>query len=375
MRGSVREPERRQRERDEAGAAAPNRTAPHALLRLQATAGNQAVGRLLRMGKRAKDKLPGRGVDVKTMQAFQDKGGLSDADVDAMLMLTNEQLHDALTLDAKRFKDCADDNVEQVYKFASAASNRPVQKGQREASPRDALALELQGHGVSQGEATQWITSAGVGVVKSWVAGKSDTAIKAAARLCTNAKDPVILADVDRLIDFDAGLHDYGEDLVLSWAADHGIKRVRDVLDETRSEKRATWVQQCLELGVKADSTKSFKDLVRLKARLKDGVAGMSVLKADVLYAGAHDAPESRTGFLRYAFGGGQFVELHTHWNQHDCKIVSIHVKEGGDKSTELNAWPSHFFGEINTAVVTAHNAGTGNKKATTVPAGRALTL
>jgi hypothetical protein len=97
----------------------------------------------------------------------------------------------------------------------------------------------------------------------------------------------------------------------------------------------------------------------------------MAVYQADTRYNSAHDFPDSRTGFLRYHFATGGFVELHTHWNVNVRKIVSIHVKEGADKSTELNAWAPAFFGVVNTAVLAAHNAATGNL----APTGGQLTL
>ena len=43
----------------------------------------------------------------------------------------------------------------------------------------------------------------------------------------------------------------------------------------------------------------------------------------------------------------------------------------GADSLTELDAWPAHFFGEVNAAVLAAHNAAAGPL----APTGGALTL
>jgi len=48
-----------------------------------------------------------------------------------------------------------------------------------------------------------------------------------------------------------------------------------------------------------------------------------------------------------------------------------VHIKESGDNTTEVNAWPPHFFGEVDAAVLAAHNAATGPL----APTGGALTL
>src|ERR1700742_5373521 len=108
-------PERIRREEDEA-AAATRSDAPARILRLQASAGNQAVAQLLRVSSKGKSRLKSHvsGVKLSAMEDFQAKGGLSDADVDRMLSL-GARLSEAMTCDPKKFKGCEEEiDVEPI---------------------------------------------------------------------------------------------------------------------------------------------------------------------------------------------------------------------------------------------------------------------
>jgi hypothetical protein len=371
MRVTAREAERVRRQRDEAGAAPAHGDERARILRLQASAGNQAVTQLLRVsasGKKRLKKEPG-GVTLTAMQAFQTAGGLSDADVDAMLRLGEDELEEAVKLDAAAFKGCAGEtDMSARLRFAKAAATKPKTAQVKTPQPRDAVVEAVCDAGVLEPDARSFVNKAGAGAAKTWIAGKGKPAVAAAVRVCQGA---ATLGDIDSLLLFDAGLRGYGADVVLPLAAEHSLAAVRVALEQTQGDKSANYLTAWLSLGATAASPQSFKDLIRLKGRLLDNVPGMAVFQADNQYMGASDYPHSRTGFLRYQFGGGSFVELHTHWNENVHKLVSIHVKDGPDKSTELNSWPSGFFGEVNTAVLAAHNLATG----LLAPTGGALTL
>src|SRR5829696_6173079 len=98
-------------------------------------------------------------------------------------------------------------------------------------------------------DASAWIAQESAGGVRSWIAGKSDAAVKAAARLCTNAKKPAKLSDVDALVQLDAGLQNYGIDVVLKWAADHSIANVTGALTETQADHSVNYVTAWLTFG------------------------------------------------------------------------------------------------------------------------------
>lgn len=83
--------------------------------------------------------------------------------------------------------------------------------------------------------------------------------------------------------------------------------------------------------------------------------------------------PPSRTGFLEYVFTNGDRAEIHTHWNVNKKKIVSIHIKLAGVNGMEINSFGK--FDLVSAAVRDAHNAATGSRVPTTVPAGGSLTL
>ena len=372
MRATAREPERVRREQDEAGAAAAKSDERARILRLQASAGNQAVAKLLRVGtagaKRLK-KEPG-GVTLTQMQAFQKAGGLSDKDVDAMLRLGDDDLAEAVKLDAKLFKGSEDEaDMSARMRYARSASTKPKTAAVKQSNPREDLILDVQGKGVLEPDARTFVNGEGVGEVKDWIAGRSNKTVSAAVRLCVSGD--ASLATIDDLVTYDADRQNYGADVVIPLAAERTIDVVKVALQETRAAHSFNYVETWLSLGATASSQQTFKDLVRLIGCIKDGTPGMAVYQADTQYMGAHDYPHSRTGFLRYAFAGGGFVELHTHWNVNVRKIVSIHVKEGADKSTELNSWAPAFFGVVNAAVLAAHNAAPG----ALAPTGGSLTL
>jgi hypothetical protein len=366
--------ERIRRQEDEQAAATRTDRRAEQLLRLQMTAGNQAVAKLLRVSKDGAKRLkksPG-GVTLSTMTAFQKAGSLSDKDVDALLRLEDDELAEAVALDAKLFKGVEEEtDVSARLRYAKTASAKPKTATVKPTQPRDLVIADVQSAGVLEPDARAFVNKVGVGEAKAWIAGKAGPVVAAAVRLCIADKGAATLQDVDTLIAHDAGLQNYGAAVVVPLAAAKGIQLVTEALTETRADHSVNYLECWLDLGATSASAQSFKDLIRLKGRLKDGVGGMAVYQADTQYMTAYDYPHSRTGFLRYPFGGGAYVELHTHWNVNVHKIVSIHVKEGGDKSTELNAWPSHFFGEVNAAVLAAHNAATGGL----APTGGALTL
>ena len=374
MRAMGRSPERIRREEDEVAAARRDEQPATQILRLQKTAGNQAVAKLMRVsasGTKRLRRAPG-GVTLQAMKDFQTAGGLSDADVDALLRLGDDELAEAVGLDAKLFKGVEDESDPSArLSYAKSASTKPKTAAVKQAQPRDLVIADVQSAGVLEPDARKFVNKVGVAEAKAWIVGKAAPAVAAAVRLCIPDKDAATLADVDKLIAHDAGLQNYGAAVVLPLAATKGIQVVTDALTETRADHSVNYLEVWLELGAEPKSTQGFKNLIRLKGRLKDGVAGMAVYKKDTQYQGAHDYPHSRTGFLRYQFGGGSYVELHTHWNVNVRKIVSIHVKESGDNTTELNSWPPHFFGEVNAAVLAAHNAASGSL----APTGGALTL
>src|SRR4051794_9892828 len=128
MRVTTWEAERMRRRQDEADAAPAHGDERARILRLQAGAGNQAVAKLLRVsdgGKKRLKKQPG-GVTLTAMTAFQKAGGLSDGDVDAMLRLGDEELAEAIKLDAKSFKGCEDEtDMSARLRYAKAASEKP----------------------------------------------------------------------------------------------------------------------------------------------------------------------------------------------------------------------------------------------------------
>jgi hypothetical protein len=373
MRAMAREPERARREEDEAGAAAASADERARILRLQASAGNQAVAKLLRVSKNGQTRLkkkPG-GVTLARMEEFQKAGDLSNGDVDAMLRLDDDDLAEAMALDPKSFKSCATEtDMSARMSFARAAASRPKTAAVKQTHPRDEVILDVQGKGVLEPDARAFVSKVGVGEAKAWIAGRSNAAVSAAVRLCIAPQGAATLNEIEALLEVDKNLKDYGAGHVLPWAATHGMSTVRTALEETAADRSANYVAAWLELSAKASSSSGFKRLIRLKGRLLDGIAGMAVYQADTQYISAHDYPHSRTGFLRYDFGGGH-VELHTHWNVNVRRLVSIHVQENGANTTELNQWPDHFFGEVNAAVVAAHNAATG----ALAPTGGPLTL
>jgi hypothetical protein len=288
-----------------------------------------------------------------------------------MLLLDDEELAEAIKLEARLFKGCsAESDMSARLRYARSASKAPKTTTVRPTSPRDIVVADVQGAGVLLADARAFVHKVGVGEAKAWIVGKSNKVVAAAVRLCIATKGAATLDEIDALVSLDAGMQNYGADVVVPLAAERGLAAVEVALQQTRADHSVNYLQAWLELNAEATSSQTFKDLIRLKGRLLDGITGMAVYQADTRYEGAKDFPHSRTGFLRYNFGGS-YVELHTHWNENVHKIVSIHVKEGDDKSTELNAWPSHFFGEVNAAVLAAHNAATG----ALAPTGGALTL
>jgi hypothetical protein len=305
------------------------------------------------------------------MKAFQTAGGLSDGDVDAMLRLDEDELAEAIGLEPKSFKGCEDESdMSARMRFARSAAGKPKTAAVKQTHPRDEVILEVQDKGVLEPDARTFVAKVGVGDAKAWIAGRSNAAVSAAVRLCIAPKGAVTLIEIQALLDVDKSLKDHGADHVLPWAAQYGMATVKTALEETAADRSVNYVAAWLELGATASSGGGFKRLIRLKGRLLDGIAGMAVHQADTQYISAHDYPHSRTGFLRYDFGGSH-VELHTHWNVNVRKLVSIHVQENGANTTELNQWPDHFFGEVNAAVVAAHNAATG----ALAPTGGPLTL
>jgi hypothetical protein len=347
------------------------------IVRLQASAGNHAVSQLMRVGKTAAKRLKKRDspVTLAVMTKFQQDGELSDADVDSLLTLSDEQVVQAMAMPPKKFKTISEDlrpadffaSVKRGAELAKTASAAP-----KALKPAEVLAEELVTKGVLKDTATAFIAKEGTAGVKGWIADKSDNAVVSAAALCTRSTNASTLEKIDALVVTDAAGHAYGIEQLLRWAVETSIGRVEEALTETAADDSVAYVAAWLKLGATASSTQSYKNICRLKGRLAGGEE-LEVFQKDVPYRGSHDPP-SRTGFLRHTFGDGTSVELHTHWNTTKRIIASIHVKDGPSKSTELNSWGPQLFGDVNAAVLAAHNASV-DYPPTTKPKDRPLTL
>jgi hypothetical protein len=244
----------------------------------------------------------------------------------------------------------------------SEALTRPQQKS--------ALQLALEGAGASPDDAASFLNrEKNHEPIRAWVPNTPAAVVKRAVEVVLGKN--VSFAQVTALLTRNGQLRNYDQKKVLDWVMSYGLTNVADALENTQTETSTAWVETWLTTGATAQSSTTFKKLVRLQARITGSAAGLRVFQRDVEYVSSLDPP-SRTGFLSYDFGGDD-VELHTHWNVTKKKVASIHVKEGADKSTEINQWS--FFGPISAAVVAAHNTATGNLAATTDPPGEQLTL
>ena len=108
-------------------------------------------------------------------------------------------------------------------------------------------------------------------------------------------------------------------------------------------------------MGWYADEPVQFLHLIRLQAILETiPGAALNVFQPDAEYVHSRNPP-SRTGFLDYTFANGDRAVIHTHWNEHDKKLVSMHV-QAGENGVEINRW--NHFALVMAAVRDAHNTG-----------------
>jgi hypothetical protein len=350
---------------------------------LQRLIGNQAVNSLIvqRLSGSAKKKVVNYGLTADEVESWRTGGGLTEKDVDVLLReLSQDDFCSAVTCKASDFKG-AEDNDDVLALLMSAKrkkeaaaqatkpSQPPKQVVQKRVTLRDRVEQEV---GVSRSDAAAFVNTEtnNQPTIRSWLDTKPQAEMRQVVQLVVNKNGT--LDAITQLLLVNVGLKGYPAQSVLNWAASYGITETQAALNGTSGDDSPTFVGLWLQYGVQPDSAESFKKLVRLQARLEDKDGVLRVFQQDVVYAGSHDPP-SRTGFLKYNFGGDE-VELHTHWNEVTKRIVSIHVKEGGDKSTEINHW-GEFFGAINQAVLAAHNVATGNLKPRTQPEGGKLSL
>ncbi len=357
---------------------APQQLTPGQVMTLQRTVGNRVVGALIqrlgRKGKQAVAKMDQDEVTVAEVEQWQKKGGLTDADADAVVGLGEAKLVQALSMPPANFVGAAtfaagiDEMFEQAKtKKASKAMGEALSNAPK-AAAKPAVLIALNDRGIADEDARPFIARAGAAAINPWLVLTADDTIVRRTIIASN-KYAKTLAEMDALL-VTANTHAYGVGPLLDLVIFHGYAAVLAALAATAAENRLTYLQLWLSYGVVAGSEVQLKRLVRFQARLRDGANPVfTVYQADRVYAGSLDPP-SRTGFLRYNFGN-EVMEVHTHWNEKTKRLVSMHVQDNSANGLEMNQWT--WFADVATAVRDSHNGGA--HAPTTDPVGGSLSL
>ena len=337
------------------------------------TGGVPAVQRL---GKKAEQRVKrwGGAEAVTEAEKWQKKGGLSDPDADAVVNLGQEDFERALQFDPASFSGAGtSSDVREMLERASARS-KSKEMGDKASSsagsgPKRSPALvALSDRGIADAPGRQFILLVGAGAVNAWLAvTPDDTIVLRTVNACN--KDSKTLAQIAQVLVTD-NPNGYPAADLLDLLVSYGYDSVRPLLLATNVENSLLHLQLCLGYGVTAASSVQLRRLVRFQARLRTTPAlRLTVYQADRNYVTSLDPP-SRTGFLRYDFGG-DVMEVHTHWNQTGKRLVSMHIQDNAANGTEINTWT--WFADVAAAVRDSHNAGAF--RPTTDPVGGTLTL
>lgn len=351
---------------------------PRDVQTLQRTIGNRAVGAMIqRVSGAARRKIAKMDfTSVDEVQDWQTAGGLTDKDIDKILTLEPEKLAKALALTAGFFKGAATfaDGIDEMFEQAKVKAINSKKQAEAAAAPvtppKPAILIALNDRGIGDDDAKPFITRVGAGAITPWLAATADDTIVRRTIIASNRYNKT-LVELDALL-ITANVHGYVVSELLDLLLFHSYGLVLSALTATAAENRLTYVQLWLSYGVTAASQVQLKRLVRFQARLRDGAAPtFTVYKKDKNYAKSDDPP-SRTGFLRYNFGG-EIMEVHTHWNTAKKQIVSMHVQDNSSNGLEMNQWK--WFADVAAVVVAGQNSGAGVRAPTTNPPGGTLTL
>jgi hypothetical protein len=181
------------------------------------------------------------------------------------------------------------------------------------------------------------------------------------------SSSPEVVAGLPHLFLCRNQCQDYTDDELLDWAQRYDPRAVALALEVTKSVKKVQFVNRVLLLaGGKIGSMKTVfmqgdsASLINFKtcllcAQLDDRtITQLNVKKPDRWYKGQ---VAQRLGFLEAKLGNKETIEIHTHWNIDNMKLVSIHVSEGGFNENDKNG--SELFGwqgDIVRLAVAAHN-------------------
>ena len=385
---------------------APNSLTQRDVLQLQRTLGNRAVSQML-AGQR-QESLPGRvahmqstvGVSasaaiIQRMNSKQKKG-LKTAGIDDGLIKQLDEWQKARSLSeilmgsilragendsakltsllelSKAECDRAGDNTDEFYNIAEVkGKNKAMTESAAQATSAAAARDEhkppiikaLNDRGIGDVEAQNFAARhQGTQAISQWLPTMTNDTILQKTIDASN-KENKTLAELDQIL-VTHNTNRYAVMELLGLITSYGYDQVFAALPICNVDNNLEYLKLMLSYHV-SNPPPQFEQLVRFQTRLRATRATLTVYKADVPYLGGRTA-NPRTGFLEYLFGGGNKMEIHTHWDAGDGKIQSMHVQDsGGANGIEMNQWS--FFDDVANEVVAAHNRSTGTLAPTTI--------
>lgn len=302
------------------------------------------------------------------------QGALPDEKMNALLReLSAEQIVDLLAhTKSTQFRTAEIGDMPGAYTAARRSTAMAAKLTADEAAPKPVSpsVSALTARGVRAEDATPFAARETPAALTTWLAATPSDIVVAETVRAANRWGKTI-AETQTLLSPAHNPHGYEDIKLLELLFTFGYERVSEALRETAVDFSMPYLRGWLTHQVTTASPVPYRQLVRLQAGLEAGTAALTVFQADVVYAGSR-TPPSRTGFLRYAFTN-ETIEIHTHWNENDQRIVSMHVQDNSENGTEIGKWKA--FSAVMEAVVVAHNAATGEMVATTRPPGRPLDL
>ncbi|MEA2715717.1 MAG: hypothetical protein QOI99_34 [Actinomycetota bacterium] len=312
--------------------------------------------------------------DATDVAYWQKRGGLSDSDMLAIVALSAPSFKEIMGMDPSLFvgistyEGGALEMLEQTKvgklnkKLSEDAKNKPKEPDKHPTVQR----LELVG--IPPDDAEALFKGEGEQTIDPWLHTYSGDQqyVMRAVDVYIKTKKP--LAEIDALVAVGQNPNLYPPVTLFHDVMSYGFDQVAAALQHTANENDIQYLEAWLGYGVTAASAIQLKRLVRFQARLRRLKAQLTVYQADVEYQGSKDPP-SRTGFLRYGFGGGERIVIHTHWNVNAHKLVSMHVQDNSQNGMELHTWK--WFNDVSTEVRDAHNRAAGSL----APTGGSLSL
>ncbi|MDY0975255.1 DUF4157 domain-containing protein [Massilia sp. CFBP9012] len=303
--------------------------------------------------KGLKNKLKGALIKLSEVDAFQSDSKLSDTAIEELF--DNELLDTAMALGGAKVERFGDDFLLSVK---AAKTNRDSQQmSATAAAPRKTIVDVL--------EEEAGLAPLYGAVLKS---RESEADLRAIVKQAPAHIEQILqcaAAGENRLTHVTAmlatNIHGYNVPSVLTLAGGaNGALTVQAALQDSAHENNLMYLEKWVAWKLTAASSVQMKYLVRFQARLELGGASLTKQKDDKPY---QQDSNKRTGFLKYAFGGGTTMYIHTHWNLIDMDgkkamtIYSSHVQDAvdGENGLEINQWSP--FANVSQAILAGQNA------------------